>query len=550
MRLLLPSPVVMLLFSALPRTVFAQDSDDIPFSACPLIGAYYPPPTISKSSDAFSQLESRFTDVFDELIKNGGSEDYGETMPNTTSFSVVLFGGSNSLDDNPIFFEYHYTSPEDQSLTNTNLTSTTKLPLGDVTMVFTVYAWLADKGEQWEQPITKYLPELVDVKGSLSVPWEDVTIGSLAGQISGLSRQSQACVIGEPCDWKSFASDFAEKPPVFLPDTTPVVSYAAFQLLAFAMQRECGHRRGKRSWASVLENTLLRPLNMTSSGLLSAGMTDVFAIDGLNTSQIGEPGALSLVSSIEDLARAGHSMLSSTLLAPAVTRRWLHPNTDTSNLRNGVGRPWEVYRAGSTAISPVIDALTKSGAIGKYASYFGLVPDFGAGFAILAHDSTVKDRKLDLNVYADIASESIGYFQAIAAKEMALRYAGSYKGSHGAVAALNITDNSPGLEVQKLVIDKTDVKAEVAKKLDIKVADLDFRIYPTNVQDETKHQFIAVFQDRSAPVDKGTPTCITWQEVGATAGVEHSFDFLLDADGKSIGLEFPHLQTKLKRTGV
>ncbi|KPM43789.1 hypothetical protein AK830_g2769 [Neonectria ditissima] len=549
MLLSLPSPFAIVLLSTLPIVVFAQESDDIPFSACPLIGAYYPPPTISKSSDAFSQLRSKFTDAFDDLIENGGSEDYGEIMPNTTSFSVVFFGGSNSVDDDPIFFEYHYTSPEDQSLTNRNLTSSTKFPLGDLTTVFTVYAWLANQGEQWEQPITRYIPELADIKGSFTVPWEDVTIGSLAGQMSGLSRQSQACVISKACDWETFASDFAEKSPIFLPDTTPVVSYAAFQLLVFAMQRESDHGRGESSWASLLESTLLRPLNMSSSSLLSPIAKDVFANEGMNISQIGEPGALSLVSSIEDLARAGYSMLSSTLLTPAVTRRWLHPNMDTSNLRNGVGRPWEVYRAGSSAISPVIDALTKSGTIGQYASYFGLVPDFGAGFAILAHDSTVKDRKLDLNVYADIVSESIGYLQAFAAKETALRYAGTYKGSRGTVAAFNITDNGPGLEVQKLVVGKIDVRAKVAKKLDINIADLDFRIYPTNVQNDTKHQFIAVFQDKSAPADKGTPTCITWQEVGAVAGIEQSFNFLLNTEGNAVGLEFPHAQTKLKRSG-
>jgi hypothetical protein len=220
---------------------------------------------------------------------------------------------------------------------------------------------------------------------------------------------------------------------------------------------------------------------------------------------------------------------------------------DTSNLRNGVGRPWEVYRAGSTAISPVLDVLTKSGTIGQYASYFGLTPDFNAGFAILAHDSAVEDRKLDLNVYADIVSESLGYMQAFAAKELALRYAGKYNGPNGGAAVLNITENGPGLEIHNLTIGKVDVKAETAKKLGIKVADLDFRIYPTNVQDKSNHQFVAVFQDRSAPIDMGTPTCITWQEVGAVAGVEETLVFLLDKDGSVVGFELPGAKVKFER---
>lgn len=221
---------------------------------------------------------------------------------------------------------------------------------------------------------------------------------------------------------------------------------------------------------------------------------------------------------------------------------------DTSNLRNGVGRPWEVYRAGSTAISPVLDVLTKSGTIGQYASYFGLAPDFNAGFAILAHDSTVEDRKLDLNVYADVVSESLGYMQAFAAKELAQRYAGTYKATNGGAAVLNITENGPGLEMQNLTIGKADVRVETAKKLGIKVADLDFRIYPTNVQDKSKHQFVAVFQDRSAPIDMGTPTCITWQEVGAVTGIEETVIFLLDEDGSVVGFELPEAKVKFERT--
>jgi hypothetical protein len=43
-------------------------------------------------------------------------------------------------------------------------------------------------------------------------------------------------------------------------------------------------------WSSILDKTLLKPLNMSSSGVLSHGVEDIFAMKSLNTSLIGEPG--------------------------------------------------------------------------------------------------------------------------------------------------------------------------------------------------------------------------------------------------------------------
>ncbi|CAH0054544.1 unnamed protein product [Clonostachys solani] len=514
----------------LATSVVAED--DISFSACGLIGSYYPSPHILKSSKTASSINTTFTQVFDKLIQDGGSEKYGNITVNSTSFSVVIFSGAADLREDPTLFEYHYTSGMDFQETGTNLTSNTAFPVGDLTMIFTVYTWLVKMGETWDAPITKFLPELKTLDSSSIASWDDITIGSLAGQVSGLTRTSNACEIGHSCDWNEFVLGLSKEPFLFRSDTTPIVSYAAYQLLAFAMEKGSkGH-----SFSNVLKEAVFEPLGMASSGLLDdkSSNQSVFAIGGLNMSQTGEPGAISIVSSISDLVRAGHAMLDSTLLNKAVTRRWLHGTYSTSNLRNGVGRPWEVYHSGSTPISPVLDAHTKSGTIGKYASYFGLVPELEAGFAILAHDSTVADRKLDLNVHADIVSEALGYFVKAAAEETVARYGGSYgvKDGNGVFGQFSITSNGYGLEVQALRDQNgADLRKEYANILEIEEADLDFRLYPTNVQDKSRHQFVAVYQDKSAPIDMGTPTCITWQEVGAVSGIAHRFWFELDESG-------------------
>ncbi|KAK6223854.1 beta-lactamase family protein [Colletotrichum tabaci] len=524
MRQTLPLASAVALISLTPTAV----ADTPPYQPCPLLRAYYPAPTISKEAETVKSFAADFTSLFDHLIESNGSEDFGAITPDTTSFSVVLFSGSESIDDDPIFFEYHYTAPNAPK--NSTVDVNTIFPLGTLTQLFTVYSWLVEVGDgHWDTPITVFLPELNHASAAdLAVEWDDITVGALAGHMSGLARDSHACILSQPCSRADFIRNVSGQAPLFLPDTTPVISNAAFQLLVLALEAH----NGNRTFEQVLSNGVFEPLRMTNSGLLTlVKNTQIFAQD-LNGSAIGEPGALSMLSTAADLARAGHAMLSSRLISPAATRRWLQPVADTSNLRNAVGRPWEIYHAGRQANSSIVDVFTKTGSIGHYASYFGLAPDLDAGFAILAHD-TEAARGPDLNAYADIVSLAVAQLQELAAAEMAARYAGTFVGPAGA-ATFTVSGDGPGLVVSRLEAGEVDLRADIAAAAGVGLEDLDFRLYPSNVATETRHQFVAVFQDKGAPVDMGTPTCITWQDVGAlglTFDVRVVFD--IDMSGKA-----------------
>lgn len=112
-----------------------------------------------------------------------------------------------------------------------------------------------------------------------------------------------------------------------------------------------------------------------------------------------------------------------------------------------------------------------------------------------------------------------------------------------------MTSRGPGLEVEQLTLGHVDVKAETATKLGIKLEDLDFRLYPTNVRDKSRHQFVAVFQDRSAPADMGTPTCNTWQDVGSVVGDVFNVVFEFNEEGQAARLELPGVSETLQRAG-
>ncbi|KAJ9157006.1 Beta-lactamase/transpeptidase-like protein [Coniochaeta hoffmannii] len=525
----------------------SQAADQPSYQPCPLLRAYYDAPVLSKTSDAVKSLSNDFDAVFDNLTRSGGSEDYGAVTPDTTSFSVVLFSEANDNSTvDPVFYSYHYTAPAAGGKVKVN--GDTTFALGGLTQLFTVYAWLVEMGvETWNDPITKYLPELktASCDSNFTVAWDTVTIQALAGHMAGIARDSNVCELGAACDRNAFITSFATMPALFLPNTTPIFSHAAFQLLAFAITSQ--NMSTKAAFPDILTNSILHPLNLTRTTLLSPFNSGSLLGHPVSPSQKGEQASLSLLSNPHDLALAGSSILSSALLPASTTRRWLSPSSaDTSNIRNGAGQPWEVYRAPITS-QLIIDILLKSGEVGAYSSYLGLLPDMGVGFAILAHDESGK--AADLNVYADVVADGLSGILKVAALQSAGRYSGAYSGPDG--LAVFGADAWPGLVVENITVGGRDVRAEVAKDAGIEIGNLDYRVYPTNIWDvgAKRHQFVGVVQDKDALVDAGTPTCITWMN-GIVQGAGGRVVFGLDDEGMASSVEVAGLGGSLNKAGT
>lgn len=315
------------------------------------------------------------------------------------------------------------------------------------------------------------------------------------------------------------------------------------------MEEKCG-----QSFADILSDRLLKPLHMDHTSLLASNTT--LYGGGLSYSSTGEPAALSLVSTINDLSLAGRAMLTSRLISPAQTRRWLKPVTSTSNLRNAVGRPWEIYHSSGNATDPVIDIYTKAGSIGRYSSYFGLAPDYDVGFAILAVDE-VTDAP-DLNAYADLVLAALLQIDQLARLQAKANLAGMYgiasSSGNSSIIVKPTGTADPGLTVTALFANDTDWFSRIADEAGITPQDLDFRLYPTNLEDVTdggkQRAFRAVFQDKKSLVDAGTPTCITWMGVGELErnGLPlDDFIFEMGDAGMAVALSSPALDERYVR---
>jgi hypothetical protein len=166
---------------------------------CPIIGLELPPPRDLYNHPVFKTAIENITAVFEAL---DGDRTYGSQ---NYSYSVQVF--SSNPGQSLLFERYHTAENIPVNTTGVQkVDANTVYRLGSLTKVFTVLTFLAEAGdEHFNTPITKFVPELAEIAANASavgpdairnVDWEDVTIGSLASQISG---------IGNNCKWNNSA---------------------------------------------------------------------------------------------------------------------------------------------------------------------------------------------------------------------------------------------------------------------------------------------------------------------------------------------------------
>ena len=176
-------PLLLALATHLPPSLAKQP--------CPLYGPLYPKPSNLLQNPAILAAAKTLDQIFPQYIDHDNS-----TGADHFSYSVEVFSASE--DTNEPLWSHYWTAPNLGGFNSTGVSSVdtnTVFRIGSITEIFTVLAFLATVGDKsWNEPVTKYLPELKRLAdqtpgGSLMSPdWEEVTLGSLASQSSGLVR--------------------------------------------------------------------------------------------------------------------------------------------------------------------------------------------------------------------------------------------------------------------------------------------------------------------------------------------------------------------------
>lgn len=158
---------------------------------CPLIGPEFPPPQQLAESPIWKAALDGLNKTFDYI------DATNITGIDQLSYSIQVFSTNPGA---PILWERHRTA-KNIAFDNPGVKRVdgdTVYRLGSVSKVLTVLTWLAQAGDiYWNQPITKFIPELANFTGQSSSPgfdpikqtaWDEVTLESLAAQVSGIER--------------------------------------------------------------------------------------------------------------------------------------------------------------------------------------------------------------------------------------------------------------------------------------------------------------------------------------------------------------------------
>jgi CubicO group peptidase (beta-lactamase class C family) len=143
---------------------------------CPLHGPAYPAPT-DVASPAFVAAKAKW----DEALAS-----HPQVNKTAISFAVEFY--SAGKDGGTIHRSFN---TADHQKGKVDVGPDTLFRVHSISKVITVYAILSKLGyKHWHDPVTKWVPELVkDGNDPISdVDWDEVTLGSLASSMSGISR--------------------------------------------------------------------------------------------------------------------------------------------------------------------------------------------------------------------------------------------------------------------------------------------------------------------------------------------------------------------------
>ncbi|KAJ5972408.1 uncharacterized protein N7479_002326 [Penicillium vulpinum] len=533
-------------------------------TGCPLLGPAFPAPTALSKDPIFISKAEELTSKLNKAIEDG-------SLP-SISFAAQVY---SSEEEESAFQFYHTDDPvKFGSVGVQKVDEDTMFRIGSISKLWTMFLFMTLEGTRYfHEPISKYVPELQtkyrpkQAKDKINyLQWGDVTIGELASHQAGLARdyafgdlgfksdllqtlgfpplpekEQLTCGSDYPCD---------RKDPLTSTSQTPIYSNAGYQILGYALESIA-----KGDYEDILMDRLIKPLNLTRSclqvpdpSLAVIPYNETFSWFGY---EIGEEApAGGIFSSAKDMATFGRAVLSSSLVDPAVTRRWLKPITHTSSLQNSVGAPWEIY---TFLIPRRVDLYVKSGDIGLYSSSMGLSPDHNAGITVLVAGGN--SHMMTSTITEMVSDIMLPALDDVARNQALARFGGTYALTNDSSnSSITITaDDGAGLVVSAWISNSVDMIETLMSLQGVTDrSGISIRLQPSGLETPGRISFLAVIYTLAMPSDAGplVGSCFSWilldSMVYGNVGLPE-FEFALDHDGDATSLSPRALRVTLSR---
>ncbi|KAL9566220.1 hypothetical protein ACKAV7_009579 [Fusarium commune] len=366
-------------------------------------GPVLPRPTALTNSPIFQAAATNLTETLSAALS--GSITAGWPIENV-SFSLAVVSADQDDPGVPMW-EYHHLAAANTKGTK-KLDRDSQYLIGSITKIFTDYV-LLKSGMDLDAPITEYLPGL---DGMSKIQWRDVSLRMLASYLGGTpanygfsdfyllkevflayglppiedSDYPPCGVVGlnKGCTGQEILTGMKESYPQTTPNERPAYSNMAFVILGMALEEYTG-----KTYAQLLEEIVSGPLDMNNT-FPSPGNDDKAVIPPGDSSwgsdyKLNTPAG-GLVSSLSDLSKFSHALLSRTLnMTSTEITGWLKPSAFAGNAYTLTGMPWEILRLSNlTPDHPhAVTVYGKSGGAQNYRSQLSLIGDYGLAIIIL-----------------------------------------------------------------------------------------------------------------------------------------------------------------------
>ena len=407
---------------------------------------------------------------------------------NKTSFSLEVTSQTRTL------ISIHHTAKIRSSLRRgaKEISNVTAYRIASMTKPFTVLAIFQQHQAgnlSLDDPVSNYVSALnLPQKGS--IPWNHITLRSLATQQSGIPRDlAQGDVIVDP--------DRAAKlglPPINdslfdlgLPSCDGLVNYTAactpIDLLSWAMTLDPVFAPNQKSFYGnmnfellglVIANVssvpydeyittrILQPLGMAGSRFtmppdeVAAVAADIEYYWPFYMGVQNPTGGL--YASASDMSTWLRYVLSTYNARPLAAGNWFAPTSFSGSIDTFYGMPWEIFRARTSEVVEEFNStrpltfITKGGGLPGYTSIVIMIPEYAIGITILV----AGNGKALEDIREVVVNEMVRFAEEAAMAELRARYVGPYEDETSNSSITLAQSDKYGLTVRRWISNGVD----------------------------------------------------------------------------------------------